>query len=96
MAIIYSQESGWVQGIKQTFDGSRPCTMCVTVKEGREQESEQIPPGLQLKKFEISPLVGDCALAEPSCADRDWERPLSVYSVAWGHPPEGPVPRSQA
>jgi hypothetical protein len=51
MVIQYSQQHGISAGVAQTFDGSHPCSMCLAIKDAKEQEQKK-PPVVQteLKK----------------------------------------------
>jgi hypothetical protein len=46
----YTQKSGLLQGVKETFDGEHPCAMCCKIDQARKDESKQNP--LPLEKIE--------------------------------------------
>jgi len=44
MARIYTAEKGLVEGLKETFDGQHPCSMCNKLKDVRDGESQKDLP----------------------------------------------------
>lgn len=90
----YSKESGLVIGIQQTFSGERPCTMCKTITNERQKES-QLPASVNLaKKFEILMAVGLVFLTKPVGRKFAYPAPQSsIFSLLTFAPPS-PVPRS--
>jgi hypothetical protein len=55
MVWSYSQETGSLaEGVTQTFSGERPCSLCKTVTEGREQEKKAPVSLMSEKKAEIT------------------------------------------
>ena len=63
MLRTYSQEDGsLLSGIKKTFGGDHPCTMCTSIKTGQESERTSPAAIASLKKLEAFP-----ALCAPCC-----------------------------
>jgi len=44
MARVYSAEKGLVEGLKETFDGQHPCSMCKKITAAKDGESQQKLP----------------------------------------------------
>lgn len=88
----YSEESGIVAAIQQTFSGERPCSMCVNITDARQKES-QSPAMLALaKKFEIS-LTQNPATPDPVVSQSPRFDHEDRHFPARGFAPPVPVPR---
>ena len=46
----YTQQSGLLQGVKETFDGDHPCAMCSRIDQAKQNEGKQSP--LPLEKID--------------------------------------------
>ena len=78
MLITYSQQSGIVEGVAQTFDGKHPCTLCNAVKAGSEKDGK-VPVNLreELKKAFTAP-------ADSSAAWLSWTRQeFFLFDATW-------------
>jgi len=88
----YTQETGSLaEGMNQTFSGERPCSLCKTVKEGREKE-EKSPVSLKSeKKAEISLVAFGDHLILPDAQKSFY---LSLVERYWtrAEAPPAPVP----
>ena len=56
MVVSYSARDGFVAGVKNTFDGEHPCSLCKAVKKGQQQE-EQKPASVQSRVQKIEALA---------------------------------------
>jgi hypothetical protein len=43
MAVSYSQQSGLIAGLSQTFDGEHPCPVCKAIEFGEKREGKKAP-----------------------------------------------------
>jgi hypothetical protein len=43
MAVSYSQQSGLLAGLSQTFDGEHPCPVCKAIECGKKREEKKAP-----------------------------------------------------
>jgi hypothetical protein len=43
MIVQYSQQSGLIAGLSQTFDGMHPCPICKAIQKGKKQEDKKAP-----------------------------------------------------
>ena len=93
MLRTYSQEDGsLLSGMKKTFDGDHPCTMCTSIKTG--QESERTSPAViaSLKKLEAFPAPLRAMLPLRDCAEFVFPDAADVRPVARADAPPVPVP----
>ncbi len=52
----YTQQDGsLLSGVKKTFDGEHPCTMCTSIKEAKEKERSVPATVISPKKIELLP-----------------------------------------
>lgn len=56
MLVHYSQESGPVQAVQETFSGERPCAMCTFVDELEKRETKPDSPSIRTDYREIKLL----------------------------------------
>jgi hypothetical protein len=43
MVVSYSQQSGLIAGLLQTFDGEHPCPVCKAIECGKKREGKKAP-----------------------------------------------------
>jgi hypothetical protein len=43
MVVSYSQQSGLIAGLSQTFDGEHPCPVCKAIECGKKKEGTKAP-----------------------------------------------------
>ena len=43
MVVSYSQQSGLMAGVSQTFDGGHPCPICKAIQDGQKGEQKKSP-----------------------------------------------------
>ena len=81
MAVNYSQENGFKEGLSRTFDGEHPCALCCAIRkqEGERQQSlpdlgpkKQLPSRLQLFSLPEAPQCSSAQLI----AARTWQELL--------------------
>lgn len=81
MAVNYSQENGFKEGLSRTFDGEHPCALCCAIRkqEGERQQSlpelgpkKQLPSRLQLFSLPEAPQRSSAELI----AARTWQELL--------------------
>lgn len=97
----YSKGKGILVAVKETFDGEHPCPMCLKIKDGKKQESENQPTLPQAKAEKSS--VWLTAQETNIMPVMMWENPLkdkAEFTVApssstqWITGPHTPPPRS--
>lgn len=95
MLWTYSQEDGsWLSGMKKTFDGEHPCTMCTSIKTGQESERTSPAAIASLKKLEAFPAPLRAALPPRDCRDFVFPAAGAVRPAARSDAPPVPVPIS--
>lgn len=95
MLWTYSQEDGsWLSGMKKTFDGEHPCTMCTSIKTGQENERTLPAAIASLKKLEAFPAPLCAALPPRDCRDFVFPAAGAVRPAARSDAPPVPVPIS--
>lgn len=88
----YSQESGLVSGVTQTFSGERPCKMCKNIEKSRQQE-EKAPATLKVdKKAEVFVAAVTAQLRPPSATDFVYSS-FDTDASSRAFAPPVPVPR---
>lgn len=103
MARTYTQESGILGGLQETFSGERPCQICNKIKKGKEEEKKQTPApvekseqlaGKWLLTDEIAGLLPETAWKENVAAKLSATNEFAVPQ--WLSRPPLPPPRSVA
>lgn len=70
MLWTYTQEDGsLLSGVKKTFDGQHPCTMCDSIKEAQSQERSAPAVTASVKKLEVFPAPLRAALPPRDCRE---------------------------
>jgi hypothetical protein len=70
MLWTYTQEDGsLLSGVKKTFDGEHPCTMCDSIKEAKNQERSVPAAVAAVKKLEVFPAPLRAALPPRDCRE---------------------------
>jgi hypothetical protein len=92
MLVSYSQHSGIVEGVVQTFDGNHPCGLCNAVNDGVKHEAKSpINASDQLKKdFLVS---SDRFTLWSSWTEHQFVR-FEPFWFNWSGEPIAPPPRS--
>ncbi|MEO8206151.1 MAG: hypothetical protein ABI615_08215 [Chthoniobacterales bacterium] len=94
MIRTYSQDASLQVAIEKTFDGEHPCSMCMTVSEGRAKE-EKAPATVKVeKKAEVFVLAVTATLQKPDSKDFSYPRLVFRKFVGRSDVPPSPVPRS--
>lgn len=89
----YSEESGLVTAIQQTFSGERPCGMCVNITEGRQKEKQSPATVALAKKLEIWIAQTPALLRRPLAEPRHFPSDLNPNLPVRADEPPVPVPR---
>lgn len=55
MIASYVPDSGWRDGLGDTFSGSRPCALCCAVSEGLQEEDREMPAPVRQAHREVYP-----------------------------------------
>ena len=93
MLRTYSQEDGsLLSGMKKTFAGDHPCTMCTSIKTGQESERTSPAAIASLKKLEAFPAPLRAMLPLRDCAEFVFPDAADVRPVARADAPPVPVP----
>jgi hypothetical protein len=99
MIVDYSAEKGFVEGVKDTFDGQHPCELCHSIAKAEEEksESQETPLLPDLRKLELKNILPtECLTARkpisskflpPAFAEPGSSLPLARKS------PDTPPPR---
>jgi hypothetical protein len=70
MLWTYTQEDGsLLSGVKKTFDGEHPCTMCDSIKEAKSQERPGPVVTASAKKLEVFPAPLRAVLPPRDCRE---------------------------
>ena len=89
----YSQADGsLLSGVKKTFDGDQPCTMCDSIKTAKEKEQSKPVTLVSAKKIESVPAPVCAALPLRNCRDFVFPALATVRIVARADAPPVPVP----
>ena len=66
----YTQSDGsLLSGVKKTFDGEHPCTMCDSIKTAKEKEQSKPVTLVSTKKIETFPAPLSAALPPRDCRE---------------------------
>ncbi|MFC7336926.1 hypothetical protein ACFQY0_07035 [Haloferula chungangensis] len=57
MLVQYSSSEGVSEGISKTFDGEHPCSLCLAIKEVKDQQSEKQPLQVASDKLSLKELA---------------------------------------
>lgn len=88
----YSQESGLIAGVAQTFSGERPCGMCKSIEKNRQQE-EKAPASIKVdKKAEVF-VASVTSQLHPPLAYKFSYPSSDIGSTSRALAPPVPVPR---
>lgn len=89
----YSQADGsLLSGVKKTFGGEHPCTMCTSIKTAKEKERAQPLTVVSAKKIEAFPAPLRAALPPRACRDFVFPDPAPMRFAARTDAPPVPVP----
>jgi hypothetical protein len=89
----YTQAEGsLLSGVKKTFDGEHPCTMCDSIKTAKEKEQSKPVTLVSAKKIESVPAPVCAALPLPDCRDFVFPTAADVRPPARADAPAVPVP----
>ena len=89
----YTQTDGsLLSGVKKTFDGEHPCTMCDSIKTAKEKEQSKPVTLVSAKKIESLPAPMRAVLPLRDCRDFVFPAPATVKIVARADAPPVPVP----
>jgi len=89
----YTQTDGsLLSGVKKTFDGEHPCTMCQSIKVAKEKQRSVPPTVVALKKIESLPAPMCAALPFRDCRKFVFPVAATVRIVARADAPPVPVP----
>lgn len=93
MLVTYTQENGsLLSGVKKTFDGEHPCTMCQSIKTVKQKEHSKPVTVLSSKKIDAFPAVLCAALPARDCREFVFPDPAAVKAAARAEAPPVPVP----
>jgi hypothetical protein len=93
MLVTRSQTTGVEEAMRTTFDGQHPCKLCVAVKEGHQQEREEMPflvVQMVAKANFLQPQT--VHVPQPMCATLSYGK-MECRGVARGETPPTPPPR---
>jgi hypothetical protein len=89
----YTQADGsLLSGVKKTFDGEHPCTMCDSIKTAKDKEKAQPVTVVSAKKIETFPAPLCAALPARGCRDFVFPARPEVNPGARAEAPPVPVP----
>jgi hypothetical protein len=89
----YTQADGsLLSGVKKTFDGEHPCTMCDSIKTAKEKEQSKPVTLVSAKKIESLPAPVCAALPPRDCREFVFPAAADVMIVARADAPPVPVP----
>ena len=89
----YTQADGsLLSGVKKTFDGEHPCTMCDSIKTAKEKEQSKPVTLVSAKKIESLPAPMRAALPLPDCREFVFSAAADVRPAARADAPPVPVP----
>jgi hypothetical protein len=89
----YTQAEGsLLTGVKKTFDGEHPCTMCDSIKTAKSKEQSQPVTVVSSKKIETFPAPLCAALPPRGCRDFVFPGGSVVNPGARTEAPPVPVP----
>jgi hypothetical protein len=89
----YTQTDGsLLSGVKKTFDGEHPCTMCTSIKTAKEKEKSKPVIVVSSKKIETFPAPLCAVLPPRSCREFVFPDVADVSPAARAEAPPVPVP----
>ncbi len=89
----YTQADGsLLSGVKKTFDGEHPCTMCTSIKTAKEKERTSPVTVVALKKLEAFPAPLRAVLPPRDCREFVFPDALDLRPAARADAPPVPVP----
>ena len=89
----YTQTDGsLLSGVKKTFDGEHPCTMCTSIKTAKEKEKSKPVTLVATKKIETFPAPLCAVLPPRSCRDFVFPDVADISPAARAEAPPVPVP----
>jgi hypothetical protein len=89
----YTQTDGsLLSGVKKTFDGEHPCTMCTSIKTAKEKERTAPVTLVALKKLEASPAPLRAVLPPRDCREFVFPDSGDLRPAARADAPPVPVP----
>ena len=93
MLWTYTQEGGSLfSGVKKTFDGEHPCSMCDSIKEAKGKERSAPVVVAPAKKLEIFPAPLRSILPPRDCRDCVFAPWAGLKGPLRADPPPVPVP----
>ena len=93
----YTQAEGsLLTGVKKTFDGEHPCTMCKSIKTAKKTEQSKPVTLVATKKIETFPAPLCAALPPRACRDFIFPDVADVRPAARAEAPPVPVPIAAA
>ncbi len=89
----YTQADGsLLSGVKKTFDGEHPCTMCDSIKTAKEKEQSKPVTLVSAKKLEAFPAPLRAALPPRDCRKFVFPAAAEVRPAVLSNAPPTPVP----
>jgi len=89
----YTQADGsLLSGVKKTFDGEHPCTMCTSIKTARQKERTSPVTVVALKKLEAFPAPLRAMLPPRDCREFVFPDAGDLRPAARADAPPVPVP----
>jgi hypothetical protein len=89
----YTQTDGsLLSGVKKTFDGEHPCTMCTSIKTAKEKERTAPVTLVALKKLEAFPAPLRAVLPPRDCREFVFPDSGDLRPAARADAPPVPVP----
>jgi hypothetical protein len=89
----YTQTDGsLLTGVKKTFDGEHPCTMCTSIKTAKEKEKSKAVIVVSSKKIETFPAPLRAMLPPRDCREFVFPDAADVSPAARADAPPVPVP----
>ncbi len=89
----YTQADGsLLSGLKKTFDGEHPCTMCTSIKTAKEKERTAPVTVVAVKKLEVFPAPLSAMLPPRYCGEFVFPDVAEAKPTARSDAPPVPVP----
>jgi hypothetical protein len=89
----YTQANGsLLSGVKKTFDGEHPCTICDSIKTAKEKERTAPVTLVSIKKIEAFPAPLRAALPRRDCREFVYPAAADIRPAARADAPPVPVP----
>ena len=89
----YTQANGsLLSGVKKTFDGEHPCTMCKSIQTAKSEEQSKPVTLVSAKKIESLPAPVGAALPLRDCREFDFPAPATARIVVRADAPPVPIP----